>query len=110
MTHWFPLGLDVLRHKSELLERYCEEIGRDPATITRTMATPVIPVVDAAAAKALLERLPPERRVLAGPPEQVAEGLRPYLEAGFTGFTFNNPILPTVEAIGAAGELLRLLD
>jgi hypothetical protein len=36
--------------------------------------------------------------------------LRPYLEAGFTGFTFNNPVLPTAESIGAAGELLRLLD
>ncbi|MFI5225693.1 MAG: LLM class F420-dependent oxidoreductase [Candidatus Limnocylindrales bacterium] len=110
MTHWFPLGLDALRHKIELLDRYCEEIGRDPASIRRTMATPVIPVVDAAAAKALIARLPPERRVLAGPPEQVAEGLRPYIDAGFTGFTFNNPVLPTVESIGAAGELLRLLD
>jgi F420-dependent oxidoreductase-like protein len=112
LTHWFPLGLDVLRHKNELLDGYCDEIGRDPATIRRTMATPVIPVVDAAAAAAFLDRLPPERRahVVAGPPEQAAEGLRPYLEAGFTGFTFNNPVLPTAESIGAAGELLRLLD
>ncbi len=30
MTHWFALGLDALRHKDELLIRYCEEIGRDP--------------------------------------------------------------------------------
>ncbi len=29
MTHWFPLGLETLRHKSEVLERYCAEIGRD---------------------------------------------------------------------------------
>ncbi|MGZ8501926.1 MAG: hypothetical protein ACXWW6_03635 [Candidatus Limnocylindrales bacterium] len=35
--------------------------------------------------------------------------LRPYLDTGFTGFTFNNPILPTVEAIGLAGEVLRLI-
>jgi F420-dependent oxidoreductase-like protein len=27
MTHWFPLGLDVLRHKTEVLEGYCEAIG-----------------------------------------------------------------------------------
>src|SRR6187551_2143335 len=37
MTHWFPLGFDVLRHKTEVLERHCAEIGRDPATIERTM-------------------------------------------------------------------------
>ena len=98
MTHWFPLGFDVLRRKSDLLERYCEEIGRDPATIERTMA--------------LVERLPPERRahVQAGTPEQVADGLRPYIDAGFTGFTFNNPVVSTPEAIVATGELLRLVS
>src|SRR3954449_9155290 len=42
MTHWFPMGLEMLRHKSEVLEGYCAEIGRDPSTIERTMATPVI--------------------------------------------------------------------
>ena len=30
LTHWFSLGLETLRHKDELLIRYCEEIGRDP--------------------------------------------------------------------------------
>ena len=42
MTHWFPLGLEALAHKTEVLRGYCEAIGRDPATIERTMATPVI--------------------------------------------------------------------
>ena len=42
MTHWFPLGLEILRHKTEVLERHCEAIGRDPSTIERTMAAPVI--------------------------------------------------------------------
>ena len=40
MTHWFPLGIDTLKHKTEVLERYCEEIGRDPSTIERTTARP----------------------------------------------------------------------
>ena len=47
-AHWFPLGMEVLRHKTELLGRYCEEIGRDPATITRTMAAPVVLVAERA--------------------------------------------------------------
>ena len=37
MTHWFALGLDALRHKTEVLERHCAEIGRDPGAIERTM-------------------------------------------------------------------------
>ena len=33
MTHWFPLGFDVLRHKTEVLEGYCAEIGRDASKV-----------------------------------------------------------------------------
>jgi alkanesulfonate monooxygenase SsuD/methylene tetrahydromethanopterin reductase-like flavin-dependent oxidoreductase (luciferase family) len=111
MTHWFPLGLDVLRHKSEVLAGYCEEIGRDPASIALTMASPVLLVADEREGAALLDRLPPERRasVSAVPPAQAADVLRPYLDAGFVGFTFNNPVLPTPDAIGLAGELLAML-
>ena len=111
MTHWFPLGLDALRHKTEVLEGYCEAIGRDPATIERTMATPVVVAGSDAEARAAIDRMPAERRphVAAGTPEQMADALRPYLDAGFTGFTFNNRIYRTPEAIGRVGELLRLV-
>ena len=111
MTHWFPLGLEMLRHKSEVLEGYCAEIGRDPSTIERTMATPVIVAASESEASDLVNLLPPERRpyVLAGTPEQMAEELRPYLDAGFTGFTFNNSTYRTTDQIGAIGELLRLI-
>jgi F420-dependent oxidoreductase-like protein len=111
LTHWFPLGLEMLRHKTEVLDGYCEAIGRDPATIERTMATPVVVAGTEAEARASLDRVPPERRpnVAAGTPEQMAEALRPYLDAGFTGFTFNNSIYATPEAIGRVGELLRLV-
>ena len=111
MTHWFPLGLEMLRHKSEVLEGYCAEIGRDPSTIERTMATPVLVAATRREASDLVNLLPPERRpyVLAGTPEQMAEALRPYLDAGFTGFTFNNSTYRTTDQIGAIGELLRLI-
>lgn len=111
MTHWFPLGLEVLRRKSDLVDRYCEEIGRDPTTIERTMATPILVGRTADEARAMVDRLPAERRahVLAGTPEQAADALRPYLDAGFTGFTFNNPLFSTPESIGTLGELLKLL-
>ncbi|HEV7809376.1 MAG TPA: LLM class F420-dependent oxidoreductase [Candidatus Limnocylindrales bacterium] len=111
MTHWFPLGFDVLRHKTDVLAGYCEAIGRDPSTVERTMATPVFVGETEAEARTFLERVPEERRphVIAGRPEQAAEGLRPYLDAGFTGFTFNNSIYQTPEQIAVIGELLRLV-
>jgi F420-dependent oxidoreductase-like protein len=111
MTHWFPLGLDVLRHKIEVLASHCEAIGRDPSTIELTMATPVFVGETEADAQTFLERVPEERRphVVAGRPEQAAEGLRPYLDAGFTGFTFNNSVYRSPEQIAVIGELLRLV-
>jgi F420-dependent oxidoreductase-like protein len=111
MTHWFPLGLEGLRHKNEVLEGHCEAIARDPATIERTMAAPVIVAASEGDAKALIERLPPDRRanVRGGTAEQAADELRPYLEAGFTGFTFNNNIYRSPDAIAPIGELLRLI-
>jgi F420-dependent oxidoreductase-like protein len=111
MTHWFPLGLETLRRKDDILVGYCEEIGRDPSTIERTMAAPVVVASSDAEAREILDRLPPERRghVIAGPPSQMAEALRPYLDAGFTGFTFNNSTYRSSEQIGAIGELLRLI-
>jgi F420-dependent oxidoreductase-like protein len=112
MTHWFPLGLEVLKHKTEVLERHCEAVGRDPTTIKRTMASPVLLASDERHKAEVLERVIPERRpyIKIGTPEEAAEALRPYLEAGFSGFTFNDNILRTPEDIGLAGELLRLLD
>jgi F420-dependent oxidoreductase-like protein len=111
MTHWFSLGLDGVKHKTEVLERYCEEIGRDPSTIERTIGAPVMVVESEAAGQALLERMPPERRALikVGTPEQAAEMLRPYIDAGFTGFTFNNNLYRTVEDITRLGDLLMLV-
>jgi alkanesulfonate monooxygenase SsuD/methylene tetrahydromethanopterin reductase-like flavin-dependent oxidoreductase (luciferase family) len=111
MTHWFPLGMETLKRKTDLLVRYCEEIGRDPATVERTMATPVIVAASVEAAEAALERIPPERRpfVAIGTPDRAAEALQPYIDAGFTGFTFNNTIYRTPEDIARVGELLELV-
>jgi F420-dependent oxidoreductase-like protein len=111
LTHWFALGIEMLLHKTELLERYCEEFGRDPATIERTIGAPVIVVESDAVAKASLERIPPERRpfLKVGPPEQMADAIRPYLDAGFTGFTFNNSVYRTPDDVARVGELLQLV-
>ncbi len=111
MTHWFPLGFDMLRHKNEVLEGYCAEIGRDPSTIERTMAAPAIVARDEAAKVSLLEAVPAERRpfIKGGTPQQAAEVLKQYVDAGFTGFTFNNNYYKTPEQIALIGEVLPLI-
>lgn len=112
MTHWFPLGLEVLQRKKEILAGYCEAIGRDPASIERTMAAPVLVAGTEVDAAAMLQHVPAERRphVLAGTPDQAADKLQPYLDAGFTGFTFNNSIYRSIDQIAALGDLLRLVE
>jgi alkanesulfonate monooxygenase SsuD/methylene tetrahydromethanopterin reductase-like flavin-dependent oxidoreductase (luciferase family) len=111
ITHWFSLGLPVLKHKDELLIGYCADIGRDPTTIERAIGAPVIITADAKRKEQLLERIPEERRpfVQFGAGEEAADKLQPYLDAGFTGFTFNNNLYATPEAIAEVGEVLRLI-
>ena len=112
MTHWFPLGFEVLQRKTEILAGYCEAIGRDPASIQRTMAAPVLVAATEAEATAMKEHIPAERRpfVWAGTPEQAANELQRYLDAGFAGFTFNNSIYRTTDQIAMLGELIRLVE
>jgi F420-dependent oxidoreductase-like protein len=109
LTHWFPLGAEALQRKTELLAGYCEAIGRDPGEIERTMAAPVVVGATEADARGIWETLPADRRasVAHGTPEQAAEGLQPYLDAGFTGFTFNNNVYRAPEQMAVIGDLLR---
>jgi len=111
LTHWFAIGIEPLRRKTEILERYCAEIGRDPASIERTIGAPVIVAANDAEAQAFLERMPEDRRPFAqvGTAEQMARAMRPYLDAGFTGFTFNNSLYRTPDQIARVGELLALI-
>ena len=112
MTHWFASGgLATLNHKTDVLRGYCEELDRDPAEIERTMGAPVVPVSSDKERDAFLERIPAERRaaMTVGSPQLCADALRPFIDAGFTGFTFNNSVYQTPDAIRVVGETLRLV-
>jgi F420-dependent oxidoreductase-like protein len=112
MTHWFALGLEALRKKDEVLLRHCEAVGRDPAEIERTTQAPVVIGATERDAERMMEFVPEERRPHIRPAtaSQAPDLLRPYIDAGFTGFTLNNTIFRTPEAIAVAGEALQLLD
>ena len=110
MSNWWG-SLDELRHFSEVLDRHCEAEGRDPSTILRTVMSPVVLVADHRDAEQTLGQLTPARRayVTAATPAEAAEALQPYLAAGFGGIIFRNTTLKTVEQVGLAGELIRLM-
>jgi hypothetical protein len=44
-----------------------------------------------------------------GTVQQMAGAMRPYLDAGFTGFTFNNSLYRTPDQVARVGELLALI-
>ena len=111
-SHWFGGPIEDLRRKHELLDRYCDEIGRDPATITRTMGAPIVLVENEAEGERLLQDLPPERRAMfrAATPVQAVEILEGYVDERFGGFTFNNVTLRTPESFALAAEVIRKLE
>jgi alkanesulfonate monooxygenase SsuD/methylene tetrahydromethanopterin reductase-like flavin-dependent oxidoreductase (luciferase family) len=107
MSHWFGPLADIKR-KIEILDRYCEEEGRDPATITKTMGSPVVLVENEGQAKTVMERMPPARRAMFQPatPEQAADILQDFIAAGIEGFTFGNPTMRTPDEFERARRLI----
>jgi len=109
--HWFGAPVEELKRKKGVFEEHCAEVGRDPSQVLLTLGIGLAIVENEKQGKAVLDALPAERRATsrAVTAEQAAEFLRPYIDAGFGGFTFNNTVLPTVEAIGLAGEMIKMV-
>jgi alkanesulfonate monooxygenase SsuD/methylene tetrahydromethanopterin reductase-like flavin-dependent oxidoreductase (luciferase family) len=102
----------------ETLERHCAAVGRDPATIEKTVSFPIILRDDSAAAEARMGELRQANgvavddfgRYLAGTPTRVAESLAPYRDLGFETFIVRMPAPydhETIERIGEVGGLLE---
>jgi F420-dependent oxidoreductase-like protein len=109
-TNWLGPVEDMLR-KTGLLRRYCEDIGRDPTPIVRTITFPMLLAETEGEAKRQMEQVEEHRRPLtpAGTPEQAAEFIGTYRDAGFDAFIFRTIVPTTPEAIQLAAEVRRLL-
>src|SRR5213080_3931050 len=110
--HWFGGPIEDLKRKKAVFEEHCAAVGRDPADVTILLGVGFVLAENDTQARAIMDGLPPERRAMVrvvSSVDEATEFLRRYLDAGFGGFTFNNPTLPTVEAIGRAGEVIRAL-
>ncbi len=108
----------TVRHKLSVLERHCEEIGRDPTAIVKTRTGMLIVGANAAEAerRAKLVRqamcLDAETfrlRCIAGDPDGVAEQAQPLLDAGLDGLMFFTSGLWTPEDVALAGEAISRL-
>jgi alkanesulfonate monooxygenase SsuD/methylene tetrahydromethanopterin reductase-like flavin-dependent oxidoreductase (luciferase family) len=110
--------LETIRHKDEVLRRWCADVGRDESQIERMLGGGAI-VVRRTQAEA--QRVVAEiRRVnrgyedgpeLVGSPETVAARLAPYLELGFRHFDFDVPAPFDQETLVLLGSDVRgLLD
>lgn len=109
--------LEEVAEKVAILEEHCAAVGRDPAEIERTAGFPFMIRDDVATAKAAIdERLAHNGMsgfgstvVLAGPPELIAETLRPFVALGFSTFTARMPTPYDRETIDRIGEVAALL-
>jgi F420-dependent oxidoreductase-like protein len=74
---------DTVRHKLEVLERHCADVGRDPAEITKTVLQTV------------------------RDPAAAAEQLKAFTAVGVEGVVVNMPDVADLGAVAKAGETLR---
>jgi F420-dependent oxidoreductase-like protein len=109
---------EVVKHKLEVLNRHCEEVGRDPAGITKTRLGGLVlaPTHDEAERRAAelkaARGLPDEyfqMSQIVGDPEEVAEKAQGLLDAGLDGLIFNMWRAQDLEPVALAGQTLSKL-
>ena len=74
---------DAVRHKLDVLERHCADVGRDPAEITKTV---LFTVRD---------------------PKGAAETIRRFRDVGVDGVVVNMPEVANLDAVAVAGDTIR---
>ena len=87
--------VDFVRHKDEVLRRWCDEVGRDQAEIERTLGMGTVIIrdkeSDAQSYYAEIQRQHPgfTDKPKIGTADQLADRLRPYVELGFRHIFFD---------------------
>ncbi|HEX8940736.1 MAG TPA: LLM class flavin-dependent oxidoreductase [Candidatus Limnocylindrales bacterium] len=117
---WNAFGTpDELRHKVEVLGEHCVAVGRDPATIERTLGCKLVIRDSESAARqvwdaALTHNRTPldiDEEPWLGPPEAIAERLRAYAETGFQTLIVELPAPYDVETLERLiGEVKPLVE
>jgi F420-dependent oxidoreductase-like protein len=110
--HWFGGPIEELNRKKQIFFEHCEAVKRDPSEVQLTLGAGLVLVENEKDGDAILERLTPERRAMAtvATVPKAAEMIGKWMDAGFTGFTFNNNVYGTDEAIARVGELIKVVN
>src|SRR3989442_9737101 len=105
--------LDTIRHKLDVLERHCADVGRDPAEITKTKVATLVVGRTVEEARAAAEVASGNRGDMAvafvasavvGDADAVVEQVAAHREAGLDGLIFNLPELRHLDQVRLAGE------
>jgi F420-dependent oxidoreductase-like protein len=116
---WNTAGtVEQVREKLATLDAHCADVGRDRSEIELTVSFPIIVRDDRAEAatayQATLANNGVERMdatpVLLGPPESVADAIRPYRDLGFETVITRLAAPYDRETIDRIGEVVELLD
>ena len=89
--------IDFVRHKDEVLRRWCQEVGRDEAEIERTLGLGLVIIrddpVEVRRVDAMFRTHHPgySETPRTGTAEQIAESLVPYVNLGFHHIFFDAP-------------------
>jgi alkanesulfonate monooxygenase SsuD/methylene tetrahydromethanopterin reductase-like flavin-dependent oxidoreductase (luciferase family) len=109
--------IDFVRHKDEVLRRWCDEVGRDQAEIERTLGLGTVIIRDKESdARAYYAQVQKQHPGFDDPPkigtsEQIAERLRPYVELGFRHVFFDASAPFDDETLARfAGEVRPMLE
>ena len=115
---WNTSGtVEEVQAKLDILSEHCSDVGRDPASIEKTVSFPII-VRDTAAdaTDAYLALMAAngidemgDAYALLGSPSEIADALRPYQEMGFETVIVRMPAPydpETIERMASVGELL----
>jgi len=99
-------------HLLGVLRGHCEDVGRDPSEITKTVMMSLVVAEDEAALEAKLDdlraRLPAERvaATTSGTPDRIRERAEAYKSVGIEGVTFSLADVHDLDAVALAGETL----
>lgn len=117
MCNIFATRPDGVRHKLDVLEKHCGDVGRDPEEIVKTALVTLVTGPDEATAQqrkeSLLEAMGVDEAVASefavfGAPEQITEQIAALHEAGLDGVIVNlgREDAADLETVAAAGDAL----
>lgn len=92
-----PMTADYYHHKIGVLERHCEQVGRDPAEIKRTILMPVMVTDDETAAANFIASRSLGAGTAAGPKAYVIERIGEFIEAGVDEIMFAGLVTSQIE-------------